>query len=432
MSLPYRSIYVGSFGRPTWDTRFAANPEQKQWCSGYATSWDASKNREWIDVDAGLKYTKNSTWEGGPSVNQALLDHAVENCGWWTNKNGPNKHVGGNEPDKNAAIELTAHGVDKAVYSFGHHQYSTGSANIDQPESKETLCIGLSGNAFPRWRAGYGGDSLNEYDNIGLRAVYLHLCTNHGQNKWPNLKDNLNKLIDLVKCINDGGTVATCYNNSQFSSLSEKRQRRSIGTDLVEEYMLESGTHFNSNLRPNASVLECLEELITTIGSDLPAVYQRLQTFKTRAFTIIDLYLGTINNSAGQYGSFIARLEPTPESTFQFNRYSWGATNPGNQNKFISGLVSEFAQRFISFGCLSPNGGLYIAGCDSLGILSHVRILDLWDWQPIWAPNGVHGRELNTTTDGYGRKVYRKYDRTEKIGGGWYNVDHYTKWRISL
>jgi hypothetical protein len=429
-----KDMYIVSYGRPTYDTHYRANPERRQWCSGNARSWSTSDNRMFIDIDVGQMYNYTSEWEGGPSANDPLVDHAVENCGWWTEKNGPNHHAGHNE-NKNASFELFAKKeITKALYSFGYQEYD--SSSHDQASPRETLCIGLSGIFKPK-----STNRPYEYDNISVRQVYLQFAVNNGNSKvftngkFQTLRAAYDNMVTMLQCIFNGGSVSSCYQGSAFASETEALQRRMLGTNLVEEYELLTGNYFTSQLSPDASVLELLEEIMAAIGGNLFGVIQRLQVFIGRAAVLINHFLSADSTSADVLkGQFIAKLTPTAESTFELGRTEWGYGNssygeliPPDKDRFYAGEVSEFAQRFISFGCLAPNGGLFIAGCDALPLEDHAtfgrsRLMDLYDWAPIWAPSG--SRRLATNTDdSQGRKVTNKYDHSTKYSKSWNTPD---------
>ncbi|MEK9696128.1 MAG: hypothetical protein VW270_10200 [Candidatus Poseidoniales archaeon] len=428
-----KDMYIVSYGRPTtFADHYRANPERRQWTSGNAKSWGTNDARQFIDIDVGQMYNYTSEWEGGPSVNDAAVDHAVENCGWWTEKNGPNHHAGNNE-NKNSAFEIFAKRViTKALYSFGYQPYDSDPR--DQASPRETLCIGLSGIFKPR-----STNRPYEYDKISVRQVYLQFAVNNGnsvifaEGKFQTLKTVYNDMVTVLECINSGGSVSSCYQGSAFASATELLQKRMIGSNLVEEYELLSGNYFTSQLSPDATALEYLEEVIAEIGGSLTLVIQALKIFMSRAGALINHFLSTESTSVDALrGQFIAKLTPTAESTFELGRTEWGynASNygeliPPDKDRFYIGEVSQFAQRFISFGCLAPNGGLIIAGCDGTAFdttFGRSHIMDLYDWAPIWAPSGSR-RLASNTDDSQGRKVIKRYQHSKKYTISWNTPD---------
>ena len=237
-------------------------------------------------------------------------------------------------------------------------------------------------------------------------------------------------MVTMLLCIFNGGSVSSCYQGSAFASEDESLQRRMLATNLVEEYELLTGNYFTSQLSPNSSVLELLEEIMAQIGGNLFGVIQRLQVFMGRAAVLIDYFLATDNlnsHSDALRAQFISKLTPTADSTFELGRTEWGGTLPPDSGRFYAGEVFEFAQRFISFGCLAPNGGLFIVGCDhrqGVGdiVVGRSRIMDLYDWAPIWAPSG--SRRLATNTDdSQGRKVMRRYHHGDTFSTTWNTPD---------
>ena len=436
-----KDMYIVSYGRPTtFNDHYRANPERRQWCSGNAKSWGTNDNRMFIDIDVGQTYNYTTEWEGGPSVNDAVVDHAVENCGWWTEKNGPNHHAGNNE-NKNAAFELFAkREITKALYSFGYQQYD--SSAHDQASPRETLCIGLSGIFKPR-----STNRPYEYDHISVRQVYLQFAVNNGNTKvftsgkFQTLKTAYNDMVTVLECIYNGGSVSSCYQGSAFASATESLQKRMIGSNLVEEYELLSGNYFTSQLSPDATALEYLEEVIAEIGGSLLLVIQALKVFMARAGALINHFLNHHNSSVDTLkGQFIAKLTPTAESTFELGRTDWGYNAasegpliPPDADRFYIGEVSQFAQRFISFGCLAPNGGLFIAGCDGTAFdttFGRSHIMDLYDWAPIWAPSGSR-RVASNRDDSQGRKVIQKYDHSTKFSTSWNTLDTIDRIKMS-
>ena len=74
----------------------------------------------------------DKVWASGPFANSATLEHAVENCGYWTSNEGPNSDLSpSNNVTDNFAFEMfTKNPGLKLVYNMGHGAAALVTVNL--------------------------------------------------------------------------------------------------------------------------------------------------------------------------------------------------------------------------------------------------------------------------------------------------------------
>ena len=107
----------------------------------------------------------DKVWASGPFANSATLEHAVENCGYWTAGDGPNSdlppstHIG-----SYFGFEMFTKNKDlKLVYNMGH-----GAAG-SSAEGGEYGCVGIAGD----WRADRDSAKSANTPSTGIKKVYI-------------------------------------------------------------------------------------------------------------------------------------------------------------------------------------------------------------------------------------------------------------------
>ena len=393
------------FGRATYANRMASNPNRLQWGTAYSSSYSTNDPRNFIDMDLALHYTKDTVWEGGPSEG-GIYDHGREHAGYWTYANGPNINPspnGGNADENNFFILKATNKLTKMVYNMGHTStIATSGASDRGPPSTETCCIGLQGMYKPR------SDSVNNYyAAVGVKAVYMMYSMNLDPNYWSNLIQTVQSFLSFLQCIQGGGSVPSCIISSGFSAIETKYQNRAVSA-LIDQYEFTTGNRIEIEIPPELIEI-ILEKLLEEIGDSLDQVIQDLEEFITRSVALIEVLVNVIQGFGGDSNikgpDFIAKLTPTVENRFQLGKETWD-TEPPEDQRFFSGEVSDFVQRFVAFAQLGPNGGLHILQCPSnTGLIARDRRMEVYDWSPIWAPGGGRREEPNAM------KVLQHYDK---------------------
>ena len=107
----------------------------------------------------------DKVWASGPFANSATLEHAVENCGYWTSNEGPNSDLSpSNNVTDNFAFEMfTKNPGLKLVYNMGH------GAAASSAEGGEYGCVGLAGH----WRATRDSAQSPNTPSTGIKKVYV-------------------------------------------------------------------------------------------------------------------------------------------------------------------------------------------------------------------------------------------------------------------
>ena len=171
------------FGAPTSRDTEPHNPGRFMYASRQSTSYSAGAaitdafkfivltgrngggiNEDPYYVDYSIS-DADKVWASGPFANSATLEHAVENCGYWTSNEGPNSDLTPSDSvSDNFAFEMfTKNPGLKLVYNMGH-----GAAG-SSAEGGEYGCVGLAGH----WRANRDSAQSPNTPSTGIKKVYI-------------------------------------------------------------------------------------------------------------------------------------------------------------------------------------------------------------------------------------------------------------------
>ena len=178
-----KKIRTVPFGAPTSTDTEPHNPGRFMYASRQSTSYSAgaaitdafkfvvltgrngggvSEDPYYVDYSMS---DADKVWASGPFDNSATFEHAVENCGYWTNSTGPNS----DKPPSNYITDVfgfqmfTVNKNLKMIYNMGH------GAAASSAEGGEYGCVGIAGH----WRADNDEVSNGTSPSVGIKKVYI-------------------------------------------------------------------------------------------------------------------------------------------------------------------------------------------------------------------------------------------------------------------
>jgi hypothetical protein len=412
-----QNLYTVPFGPPrNYGTRQTSNPEFRQWTNHYSSSYSSFDPRNFIEMDKGEAYHKDSVWIGGPSDND-VYDHAREHVGYWTHVGGPNQHVGGDSTtNNNFMLAKIANTYDKLVYNIGHSsQVSTG---WNQRACNDYCVIGASGMFKPR-----SDTSGNGYASFGVNKIYMFYIVGSSEGYYTDMLTALSKFLAFLQCIaatpdGDSPDVAGCYDQIQgFGSVDKDFQKRII-VDLLEQYDLNYDEKIVDPRIPNIpglpinEIIEILQGIVDAIFDRIDEIIAQLTEYITQFTQLLGGIVQGFENLSNNLSipEFIAELHQESQSYFPMGRIDW-ASEPSESARWYCGTVTPFVSRTVALLQLTPNGLLLVMGATKKqGVGSSDRRMEVYDWAPIYAPGG--GRR----TEPKALKVVAHYDRRKFEG----------------